>query len=220
MRGRLSLLNAADDTLTGSLSNRLRAKRFADFERFTAALPRPLRVLDIGGTVDYWEARGWAGRDDVELVLLNLTGGACQYGNITLVAGDACDITDFPDGAFHVAFSNSVIEHVGTPERQAMMAREVARVADRYWVQTPAFTFPMEPHYLIPGWQWLPRPVRVRVLQHRNVGQLGRTPDRASAERVIDGTRLLTRRQLRRMFPDAEIRAERLGLVKSWTAVH
>lgn len=214
-----SLLNAADDTQSGSLSNRLRARRFEEFERFADGLPRPLRVLDVGGTVDYWEARGWAGDPDVHLTLLNLTAGESGYGNITRIAGDACDLSDYADGAFDVAFSNSVIEHVGTPERQALMASEVARVADHYWVQTPAFTFPMEPHYLVPGWQWLPRSTRVWVLQHRNVGQLGKAPDRESAERVIDGTRLLTRRKLRRMFPGAKLRAERLGMVKSWTAV-
>ena len=47
------------------------------------------------------------------------------------------------------------------------MAAEVRRVAPAYWVQTPNFWFPMEPHFLVPGWQWLPERTRISILQRR-----------------------------------------------------
>jgi Methyltransferase domain len=214
------LRGAADDNETGSLSHRLRERRFAAFETAASVLERPMRLLDVGGTVDFWEARGWAGRDDVEITLLNLIVEPSPYENIVSTAGDAADLSEYESGAFDLVFSNSVIEHVGTPDRQAAMAREIARVSTAYWVQTPNYWFPMEPHYLVPAWQWLPESARVAILRRRRVGQLGRTPDPREALEVVRGTRLLSRSALARMFPDAALVPERFGgLVKSWTAV-
>src|SRR4051794_22510205 len=141
------LRTAADDRDAGSISHRRRARRFAAFEAAVENLPRPLRILDIGGTVQFWEQRRWAGRDDVHVTLVNLGVEPSEYENIVSLAGDAGDLSDFPDNSFHVAFSNSVIEHLFTRERQEAMAREVRRVAQAYWVQTPNFWFPIEPHY-------------------------------------------------------------------------
>ena len=212
------LLRAADDTRTGSLSYRLRAKRFEQFAKYAAHSPTPTTILDVGGTEDYWEQRGWAGRDDIHITLLNLTATPVRHANLESVAGDATDLSQYPDDAFHVTFSNSVIEHVGSLERQHRMAREMRRVGIRYWVQTPNYWFPMEPHYLIPGWQWLPERARVAILRRHGVGQLGRCPDIEDARRVVRGTRLLTRRELQRMFPDGALMAEHFGpFVKSWT---
>jgi Methyltransferase domain len=213
------LLRHVDDARPDSLSHRLRAKRFARFEAFTATMPRPLRLVDIGGTTEFWEQRGWADRDDVHITLVNLTAGEQRYEHIVPTAGDATRL-DFPDGAFNVAFSNSVIEHLFTLEQQQAMAREVQRVARAYWVQTPNFWFPMEPHFLVPGWQWLPVAARVAILRRRPVGQAAHCPDRAQAERVVRTIRLMRRRELARLFPGALLVPERFGgAVKSWTAV-
>lgn len=116
------------------------------------------------------------------------------------IVGDATAL-DHPDRSFDLAFSNSVIEHLFTWENQQRMADEVRRVARAYWVQTPNYWFPVEPHYLIPGWQWLPLGARERMLR---------------GAREI---RLLRRGELARLFPDASLLPERVGgLVKSWTA--
>ncbi len=109
----------------------------------------------------------------------------------------------FPDGAFDVVFSNSVVEHVPR-ENWLTFAREIRRVGDRYFVQTPNKWFPLEPHYMLPLVQFLPRRLRHRL-------------DECFAGGKID---LLDERTLRRLFPDAEIRRERmLGLTKSLMAV-
>jgi hypothetical protein len=214
------LRNAADERNANSISSRRRARRFAAFEAAVADLPRPLRILDIGGTVQFWEQRGWAGREDVQITLVNLDTEPSPHANIVSLAGDAGHLAEFPDRSFHVAFSNSVIEHLFTRERQEAMAGEVRRVAEAYWVQTPNFWFPIEPHYLVPGWQWLPEGVRVKILQRRSVGWAGRTPDADQARRVIQETRLMRRGELASMFPGSDLLPERFGgLVKSWTAV-
>ena len=60
----------------------------------------------------------------------------------------------FKDKSFDAVFSNSVIEHVGTFEDQKMMANEVIRVTNFYFIQTPNLYFPIEPHFLVPFFQF------------------------------------------------------------------
>jgi hypothetical protein len=215
-----ALRRATDVSDPNSLSQRLRSRRFVAFERATAELPRPIRMIDIGGTVEFWRQRGWIGRDDVEITIVNLAADRCPAANVASVAGDATCLTRFRTNSFDVAFSNSVIEHVGDRAQQQAMASEVRRVATAHWIQSPNFWFPMEPHFLVPGWQWLPEDVRVAILRRREVGHFGRSPAEADARQIVRGTQLLTQQQLQGMFPDSSLVPERFGcLVKSWTAV-
>lgn len=214
------LQGLADDSDTGSLSHRMRERRFQRFELLAQALPRPLSVIDIGGTNEFWAQRGWAGRDDVSVTLINLVEQPRVHENIHPLAGTATDLSDFADGSFDIAFSNSVIEHLFTLEAQEQMAAEVRRVAERYWVQTPNFWFPMEPHFLVPGWHWTPEAARVAVLRRRGVGWMGRCEDPEVARQVVREVRLMKRAELARVFPDSVIVPERFGgLVKSWIAL-
>lgn len=215
----LDLRRQADVAQKGSFSNRMRSRRFSKFEGLLEGLPRPLKVIDIGGTVRFWEQRGWTDRDDVDITLVNLHAEQSAYPHIRGVAGDATKLKAFGDRQFDIAFSNSVIEHLFTLENQLAMAREVQRVARAYWVQTPNYWFPMEPHFHVPGWQWLPQSARVRLLQRRRCGWRGPCPDETEATELVREVRLMTRAELRRCFPDATLWPERLGgLVKSWVA--
>jgi hypothetical protein len=215
------LQGLANDGQPDSLSHRLRERRFRLFERFAASLPRPLRIIDVGGTNEFWEQRGWAGRDDVEVTLVNLEAAERRHENIIPTAGNATDLSEHDDNSFDIAFSNSVIEHLFSFENQSRMAAEIRRVASAaYWVQTPNYWFPIEPHFLVPAWHWLPEDARVAILRRRGVGWAGRCPDPEFARRVVEEHRLMRRRELARLFPDARIVGERFGgLVKSWTAV-
>ena len=148
---------------------------------------------------------------------MNLVEQEQRHENIEPTVGNACDLSCHPDGAFGLVFSNSVIEHLFTLGHQEAMAREVRRLAPAHWIQTPNFWFPVEPHFLALGWQYLPQRLRVEIIMRRSVGQLGRTPDRIAAEDVVREVRLMRRGELRQMFPGSTIVAERLGgLVKSW----
>jgi hypothetical protein len=214
------LQRLADDGSAGSISHRLRERRFRLFDRLVGGLPRPLRIIDVGGTTKYWQQRGWAGRDDVSITLVNLEAEERQYDNIHPTAGDATDLSDHAHGSFDVAFSNSVIEHLFTIQRQTRMAHELRRVGSAYWVQTPNFWFPIEPHFLVPAWHWLPEDARVSILRRRGVGWAGRCPDPEHARAVVQEHRLMRRAELARLFPDAVIVGERFGgLTKSWTAL-
>jgi hypothetical protein len=214
------LQRLADDSGANSLSHRLRGRRFRLFERLVADMPRPLSIVDVGGTNGYWEQRGWAGREDVQITLVNLAAEPKKHANIHPTAGNATDLSEHADSSFDVAFSNSVIEHLFTHDNQAAMAREMRRVGRAYWVQTPNFWFPVEPHFLVPVWHWLPEDTRVKILQRRGVGWAGRTPDPVRAREVIQEHRLMRRGELAALFPEARIVGEKImGLNKSWTAL-
>ena len=210
----------ADDENPKSFSNKLRARRFRLFETLVASMPRPLRILDVGGTNDFWEQRGWAGRTDVEIFSLNLIPEQQRHENIKPIGGDATNLTQFDDRSFDVAFSNSVIEHLFTFDNQRRMAAESQRVGKAFWVQTPNFWFPMEPHFQVPGWQWMPLQLRTGIIRRWRCGWRGPCADLASARTTVEEVRLLSRSELKKIFPGAILVPERFcGLIKSWIAI-
>ena len=198
------------------LSQRLRNRRGELFLHLTEALPSPLRILDVGGTGAYWADRGLIGDDRFQITTVNIKAEEPRYDNVTPVVGDATDLDEHA-GRFDVAFSNSVIEHLGTFDRQRLMAEAMTRVAPRLWVQTPNHWFPIEPHFYFPGWQWLPRQVRYGLIQRFRFGWQGPYSDPVKARTRIDDVRLMTRNELALLFPGAAIVPERFaGMNKSW----
>jgi hypothetical protein len=93
------------------------------------------------------------------------------------------------------------------------------RVARGYFVQTPNAYFPVEPHFLIPGWQLAPVALRTWLLQRRDLGWMKRVEDRQEARAVVESIHLLNVNKLRQLFPDGRIYREKIGLfTKSITA--
>jgi len=56
----------------------------------------------------------------------------------------------FEDGAFEVATSNAVLEHVGSRENQSLFVGELCRVARRVFISVPHRYFPVEHHTALP----------------------------------------------------------------------
>ena len=74
---------------------------------------------------------------------------------VTAVQADGCYLP-FKSKSFDWVFSNAVIEHVGGWARQKEFANEIRRVATKgYFVATPNKHFPIEPHTLLPFYQFL-----------------------------------------------------------------
>jgi hypothetical protein len=203
----------------GAISLHFRRRRM---ERFAAelGLTADTRVLDIGGTPDYWRLLAAPPR----LVLLNTPRAAADLaGAQTWVAGDGRALP-FRDGAFDVVFSNSVIEHVGDAASQRRFANEVARVGRSYWVQTPNRWFPVEQHLLTPFIHWLPRRWQRALVPRFNWWRrlVPVSADRRDfyIEHYLRDVRLLGPSQLHALFPEARILRERvLGVAKSLVAV-
>ena len=209
----------ADMRERDALITRLRRRRFHLFQSLLDQLPRPLRILDVGGTQFFWHMMGCQSSGEVDVTLLNLAPSEVWLPNFHSVVGDGRDLGQFADNEFDVVFSNSVIEHVGTFESQRRMADEIMRVGRRYFVQTPNRSFPLEPHFFFPGFQFLPLEARVWLLRRFDLGWFKKIPDYAAARREVESIRLLRRDEVRRLFPGATLYEERFaGLTVSFVA--
>lgn len=202
-----------------SMASRMRQKRFQLFESLFAKYLLPeSRILDVGGTFEFWRRAGRIGASQPKITLLNIKKTEEDVENIRFVSGDATALP-YSDQEFDLVFSNSVIEHLFTSERQEAMANEVRRVGKAYWVQTPNFWFPIEPHFHLPGWQWYPKELRYFMIQRFRCGWRGPIPDRTGAVSLVDEVRLLSLRNMRSLFPDGLIWRERVcGITKSLVA--
>ncbi|MCW3116472.1 MAG: hypothetical protein JWM28_554 [Chitinophagaceae bacterium] len=211
-------LNFSDNTDLNSLSVRFRKQRFAFFLSLLSKLPKPLRILDIGGTQQYWDMMNFE-ETGIQVVLLNLTEEPVTRPDFVSVAGDAINLSAYADDSFDIVYSNSVIEHLFTKASQIKMANEVARVGKNYFIQTPNYYFPIEPHWVFPFFQFLPIISRIWLTQNLNLGHIGRIHDRAAASRQVQEVQLLTGQQMQQLFPQAKIYKERFfGLTKSLVA--
>lgn len=160
---------------------------------------------------------GFGDSPGVQIILLNLRTRGLDSRNFVSIAGDARDMRQFADGDFDIVFSNSVIEHVGCFADQRRMAEEVRRIGRRYFVQTPNRYFPIEPHFLVPMFQFLPRPVQVFLATRFALGWYRRFESEEKARRELETIRLLTLDELMALFPRAHVYEERwLGLAKSY----
>ena len=213
----------ADNTAPDSLANALRRERFSLFLKLLETVPRPVRILDVGGTEDFWKQMGFLGGSNsesnaVKIVLLNITAPPVESPNIESVAGNGCSMPQFKDGEFDIVFSNSVIEHVPDFNDQLRMAAEIQRIGKRFYVQTPNRYFPIEPHFLFPFFQFLPMAFRSALLQRFDLGWYAKTSDPKYARELVESIRLLTEKELCRLFPGAKLYREYFkGLVKSLT---
>lgn len=204
----------SSDVSLGAWARRRRAERLA------ATFPglEAMSVLDLGGTEHYWRS---APVKPSSVVLLNQYRQQTDLSWVTSVAGDACDPpTEVRASRFDLVVSNSTIEHVGGHVRRQQFADTVRKAAPRAWVQTPNRYFPMEPHWMMPGGQFLPPGVRAALVKRWPLRPSGFPSDVRDAVREVLEIDLLSRTQLAWYFPDATILSERvLGLPKSLIAV-
>ena len=124
----------------------------------------------------------------------------------------------YPDHHFDTLLCNSVIEHV-PPADRACLCAEMRRVAKRIVLQTPAFEFPIEPHFVMPCLHWLPRTVG-RKLAFISPWRVLSRPPPGHVTTYFDEIALLRRSDLQTLFPDARIVIERFaGIPKSYLVI-
>ncbi|WP_299533692.1 methyltransferase domain-containing protein [Ulvibacterium sp.] len=200
-----------------SFALKARKARFKFFLEQLDKLNRPLKILDVGGTEKYWEMIDFLEHVDmetqgIEIYLLNLTHQKVTKPNFVSLKGTATNLSEYENGFFDLVFSNSVIEHLFTWENQLKMAKEVRRVGKSYFIQTPNFWFPIEPHYVMPLIQYFPKKVRTQLLLLFHSGY----NDKNTAFQKVEEIRLLTIKQMKELFPDGKTYLEKfMGLNKS-----
>lgn len=195
-------------------------------EMIQASIARSGRahVIDVGGTSEFWQVApaDLLTSSALQITIVNLPGVELprREGRFVYEDADGCDLGRYRDGQFDIAFSNSVIEHVGSWSSMRRFANEVRRVAKTYFVQTPNFWFPVEPHCMTPFFHWLPFATRVWLLLHFDCGHWRgrRTVDAAVS--TAESAKLLNAKMMRELFPEAELHKERLlFLPKSLMAI-
>jgi hypothetical protein len=99
-------------------------------------------------------------------------------------------------------------------------AAEVRRVASAYVVQTPYFWFPIEPHFMVPFFHWLPESSRAKLLVRLPLGHIGRAASLDEAITCVQSAQLVDQAMFRTLFPDGRLHVERIaGVPKSLVAV-
>ncbi|AVT80746.1 methyltransferase domain-containing protein [Rhodopseudomonas palustris] len=211
-----------------SLGSKFRRRRSAPLRRMIEAVyaeTGAVRILDVGGMEYYWDMLGadYLAQHKVSIDLLNLKDDIRPVKNpefFRAIEGNGCELP-FPDNAYDICHSNSVIEHVGNWHNKLSFARETTRVAPRYFHQTPNFWFPWEPHQSMAFFHWLPAPMQLWIARHHRLGWAN-----SKAQTVTDGmwavehASMLDRTMVDSLFPNAKIIVEHfVGLPKSFVAI-
>jgi hypothetical protein len=167
-----------------------------------------MKVLDLGGTASAWQL---CPESPAHLTLLNIFDQ--DAADAQAVVGDACEPPAWLLAErFDLIYSNSVIEHVGGHHRREQFAEAVHSLGTHHWIQTPNRYFPIEPHFLCPGLQYLPLPVGMRVARLWPVGHYAHASSKAAAQK-LQCIELLGMTQMRYYFPRSEILREQVGPV-------
>jgi hypothetical protein len=200
-----------------SLAERYRSRRWNELRSQFPDIEQ-MHVIDLGGTVSSW--RRAPVRPARVTVLSFEPEGADDVDWIDAHHADACDLDDHLAGLRgDLVYSNAVLEHVGGAERRQRFSETVHALADRHWVQTPYRYFPIEPHWLFPGFQFLPVSTRVAIGRRWS---LVHTPndDYESMMVSVLGVELVGLAEFRHLFPTSEVLKEKVGgLTKSIIAV-
>ena len=174
-------------------------------------------LLDVGGGQGLLEECLPLYRAFRKVVLVNLAVPRvnCEgHDGIRGVIGDGCSLP-FRDRAFDWVFSNAVIEHVGDWKKQRQFADEIRRVASKgYFVATPNKWFPIDPHTLLPLYQFIPRGLQRKVV--------GYSP---GFMREYEEINLLSRGQVQSLFPESVVTETGVpvfpnSIISYWRAEH
>jgi hypothetical protein len=176
------------------------------------------RILDVGGTQFNWTFLGTKPR----VVIVNLSQPSqwdASDDRFTFEIGNGTALR-FADGSFDIAYSNSVVEHLGAWENQVLFANELRRIGKGVYVQTPALEFFVEPHLLTPFIHWLPLPWQSKLMRNFTIWGWITRPSKEYIESFLAERKLLRRDEFATLFPDCAIYEEKvLWFTKSYVAV-
>jgi hypothetical protein len=204
--------------IAARISQHFRGQRWAHFLQRFPDLP-DMAVIDLGGY--YWN---WVSAPVTpkSLVVVNLDGRRFddEPDWVETVTADACELpTSLFERNFDLVCSNSLLEHVGGYSRRQRVAQAVHQLAPHHWIQTPARSFPLEPHFLFPCFQFLPVQLRARLSRAWpfSPGHNQWTSWRDHLDSVL-GIELVSATEMQYLFPGSELHRERVaGITKSLT---
>ncbi len=220
------LKRQSDYKTPGTIAWKTRQRRMKDFNKWfesvfiyypvdDKSIPT-ISIIDVGGTPDYWNYLDFKYINKVKITTLNIDimdVPKGSNGSILSVKGDAVDLREFEDKKFDLAFSNSVIEHVGDVNHQQRMADEMRRVARHGYLQTPNKWFFIEPHFLFPFFSLLPLRIREELVYRFKLGHYSKAKTRDEARRIASSINLLSAGELKKLFPGTTLDKEKMGIL-------
>jgi hypothetical protein len=201
-----------------TLRGRILRKQIETLAHF---LGRDIIILDVGGRPDYWANVGVGQVARIDLLnheadeMERALPADMPEGLFDRRIGDARDLSDYGDQSVDLVHSNSVIEHVGNWRDMHAMARELMRVGLSGWVQTPAWEFPIEPHLRAPFGHWFGKPAQTTMLWLSTRREI-RSLTRPQRRELVESYNLLSKGEIRSLFPGRPILTERIILAKSY----
>jgi len=196
-----------------------RGRRGHAFRAFLRGFGRPLRIVDLGGTVSFWEGWGLTAADGLHVVLINNHVADTSHRDETSRQEflenrnrDATSLSREELAAFDLIFSNSFLEHLGAPSVQADLARKIEASGRPYFIQVPNKWSPIDPHFprpYVPFFATYPRGLQARLLTWDGLGSSGASPSLAVAMKRLSHYVPLGRGDMRRLFPSAHLEVER-----------
>ncbi len=132
--------------------------------------------------------------------ILNLSGDELNnlslHNTIIPIQGDGCQLP-FANKSIDFIFCNAVIEHIPKAKRY-LLAQEMQRVCKTgFFISTPNYWFPFEPHSHLPFFQYIPEAMKRFLLRWFSIGYITR------AKNNYAYLQLLAHRELKRLFPNA-----------------
>ena len=181
-------------------------------------MEKPITILDIGGSEIFWKNLNFHNDNNIHIKVLNITDTKTNYSNIEFICGDALDLNMYKDNIFDIVFSNSMIEHLYSKEKQMKVTKDIIRIGRYHYIQTPNKFFFMEPHYLLPYFQFFPRKIKYIILTRTKLSRF-KYWEKSMAKQYLEEIRLISEHEMKIFFPDSILLKENFfGLTKSFTA--
>ena len=201
---------------------RAAANRSTLLRSVLASMPKPVRIVDLGGTRQMWDRWGLSSNADLLITLANnheydSVGRDDDIGDDGRFFRDNVDVRNIDVSyydRFDLIFSNSMLEHLYEPEYQKAVDDSIVASAKPYFVQVPNRNSLIDPHFahpLAPFFAAWPRSIQARALCVSGLRGGGRMPDIESALKRLDNYVPLSKKDLMALFPNGRIFAE-------WTA--
>lgn len=183
------------------------------------------KICDLGGSRHFWEKLAIDKFPLSNITIYNISEDETQSivpseGKVDEIAVVIYDGKKIPaeDVAFDLIVCNSVLEHV-PPEQRANLVAEMRRVAKHVFIQTPAYEFIIEPHFIMPFVHWLPRELGYWVV-HISPWRFLSRPTPETIAGYYWNTLLLTKGEIESLFPTESIQSEKfLGATKSYYVI-
>jgi|GEM_PF-2983481 len=189
-----------------------RSKWFRDYVR---AMPRPLRIIDLGGSVEMWQRWGAVPEDGLDITLLNHHALDTSHRDEPVVFDflrketcDALKLTPQDLAAYDLIFSNSMLEHLPTRDAQRKLANIIVNSGRPYFVQVPNKNSPVDPHFphpAVPFFAIYPRALQARLYAVSALGSRCRASSTQAALDELAFYNPLGASDMRKLFPNADL---------------